>query len=489
MRIPNLVASGLVLALAAAAPAAADPFFPDFGDGRIDVRNYDLDLDVAMPASRIVATAKLDIVALKEIAAFRLDLSGLAVSEVEIDGAPADFSQRDGKLVIRPGRAIAKGAAFTAKIAYAGTPKPIEDPTDPAYELGWFLHGGASYVVSEPVGASTFFPANESPTDKATFTIAVTVPADYTAVANGVLASTSADGGRKRFTWRMRDPMAPWLATVHINRFDVKIARTHDGKPLRFYTSPGAAAGEAENLALSRRMIPFIEQIAGPYPFEGYGGVTVDDRALYYALETQGMSTFPAGATDEATVAHELAHQWFGDSVSVARWADIWLAEGFATYFEILWTNRNSAAAFDEEMRRLHDYAVDRRLGPAVVEGPTELFSDRVYVRGALTLYALRLAVGEDAFNAVVRTYAARFRGGSASSRDFVRTAVEVSGASGVRNLLNAWLYEDAVPALPGAPAASPRRGPIPRPDLFGLRCGFGSHRGAPAICGETAPN
>lgn len=492
----SLMAIALAGALGLATPAhAIDPFFPEFGNPNIDVASYLLDIKVATPDRRIDATAQIAMTVLADIETFRLDLSGLDVSKVLVDGRSAEFRQKDGKLAIRPDKPIAKGRRFEVEVAYGGVPHAIQDPTDPDYRLGWFRYGGGSYVVSEPVGASSFFPANDEPTDKATFEFRITVPQGYVAVANGVYGGARNVAGGRRFSWSMAQPMTTWLATVQINRYELLKVRTGSGVPVRVYTTPGAADGDAARYAKAREMIPFIETIAGPYPFDAYGSVTVDDPRLYYALETQGISTFPAKEADEALVAHELAHQWFGNSASVKRWADLWLAEGYATYVETLWPNRRSSAAFDKAMRDLYDFAVAKKLGPAVVENGTLIFSDRVYVRGALTLYALRLKIGEQAFNAVTRAFVKRYRYGNATSKDFIRTAVEVSGDASVRKLLNAWLYEQPIPPLPGGGGGAARAsgGSVAKPDLVGLRCGRGGHRGSSATCGaasapESAP-
>ena len=229
--LQTLAIAGMV---GAAAPAfAVDPFFPDFGNGRIDVQSYALDIKAAPPKGAIDATAKLRIVALSDIERFRLDLSGLTVTGVLVNGQPEEFRQTDGKLAIRLRSPIARGETFDAAIAYEGVPRTLEDPTDPSYRLGWFRHDGGSYVVSEPIGASTFFPANDEPTDKATFSFEITVPEGFQAVANGVFGgSRSVEGGR-RFSWRMDQPMTTWLATVHINQFALRRTRTAAGLPIR----------------------------------------------------------------------------------------------------------------------------------------------------------------------------------------------------------------------------------------------------------------
>ena len=210
--------------------------------------------------------------------------------------------------------------------------------------------------MSEPVGASTFFPANDEPTDKASFTIAVTVPQTYLGVANGTLKSIRAIGMKKRFVWDMPQQMTTWLATVHVSdKFRIIQARTPDGTPVRVYATPTTPAEEVRNHLAARLMFPYFERLIGRYPFATYGAVVVDDPALYYALETQSLSTFPHGeaddiAIDEAFVSPRARASMVRQFCSVEKWKDLWIAEGAATYFEILWPNRNDPAAFKTAM-------------------------------------------------------------------------------------------------------------------------------------------
>ena len=220
-------------------------------------------------------------------------------------------------------------------------------------------------------------------------------------------------------------------------------------------------------------MLDFIEKLVGPYPFDGYGAVMVDDPELFYALETQAMSTFQSGSVDELTVVHELAHQWFGNAVTVAQWRDLWLAEGFATYFEYLWQHRGDRPGLEADLAGLHDFIVQEGVGPAVVSRPQDLFASNTYYRGALTLHALRLTVGDDKFSRIIRTYYRTYRNGNATSADFIEVASGIGGAT-VRPLLRAWLYEQPVPPLPGsavAQAQALKTGPVAPPALgIGVR-------------------
>ena len=466
---------------------AIDAFFPSFGNDAIDVKQYDITLDVDPRTGQIVGNTALSIKALRRIGSFTLDLHALAVSRVVVNGQLAGFSQASDKLTITPRLAIRAGGEIKVNVVYSGIPDPLLDPTAPddGLFLGWFKYADATYVVSEPVGASSFFPANDAPTDKAGFTFNITVPEGYTAAANGKFISSTPLSAKRRFKWEMREPMTTWLATIHVNKFQASLTRAPDGTPIRVYAPVSVPQSHIDGYAAAGGMLTYFEQLIGRYPFASYGSVIVEDPILYYALETQAMSTFPAGASppDEGLVAHELAHQWFGNSVSVAHWEDLWIAEGSATYLETLWANRDNPSNFDRAMLDIHDYVVDSKLGPAVVEKPSELFSDRTYYRGAAALYALRLKVGDSSFFNILRHFAQDNRGGNVTSQGFIDMAVRFSGDASVRPLLEAWLYDEAVPALPGMAGRRAKPGPVTKPDIVGGRCGRGSHRGAPRTC------
>lgn len=488
MKAKCLLAGTSLALLGAAAPALAiDPFFPGFGNSGIDVLHYDIGLDVDPIAGSIAGKTLIDLNALKPLSSFTLDLHALDVSEVLVDGTAARFRRNGDKLKITPAAPLSAGQKVTVKVSYSGIPDPLADPTAPGDDLflGWFNHRKATYVVSEPVGASTFFPANDEPDDKATFRFKVTVPQGYTAVANGALVDQAPVNGKRRFIWLMAQPMTTWLATVHVNKFNLSLSHASDGTPIRIYVPQATPQSHSDALAKAGEMLTYFETLIGRYPFKSYGSVLVKDKKLYYALETQAMSTFSEDDTppDEAIVAHELAHQWFGNSVSVAKWEDLWIAEGAATFFEVWWEHRNDRAAFDDAMLDIYDYVVAESLGPAVVDRPEDLFSDRTYYRGGAALYALQLQVGDSAFFNILKHFVQDNRGGNVTSEDFIKTAVRFSGDGSVRTLLEAWLYDDAVPDLPAKAKRTARTGPVPRPDIVGGRCGRGSHRGAPATC------
>lgn len=460
MRKSLLAASTVLALLAPAAAYAIDPFFPTFGNDGYDVSLYDIDLDATVNPNRIEGTALIVLETETDLAELAFDLEALNVASVTINGNPVTFTHPEGKLVLFPSKTIPAGRTLRVKVTYAGKPIPLDDPTleepDPCCELGWINYKKQSaYALSEPVGTSNWFPVNDEPTDKASYRIRLTVPKPLTAVANGNLTKVEDLGTAQRFTWSQVQPMASYLATANINTFTMTTQQTADGKPLRYFTTAKSKPADITVLQKTPEMISFFESLVGPYPFDAYGSVLVDDPKLYYALETQAMSTFPQGAIREDIVAHELAHQWFGNSVTVAQWADLWLAEGFATYFEILWPNHDDPAGFTADMQGLYAYVVEEGVGPAVVSRPQDIFADNTYYRGALTLYALQLEVGDKMFRKIIRAYYDTYAGGNATSAGFIAVAESVSKDPDVGPLLNAWLYEEPVPPLPGASVAS----------------------------------
>ena len=360
----RLAALAFACSVAAGPVLAIDPFFPDHGNDGIDVAHYTLDLKINPLSDELDAWASLDVTADRPLAEFTLDLRGLEATRVTVNGYRAAFSQDGEKITIEPRRPIPAKASFRVYVAYGGVPELVRNPIAPddaTLALGWVNYRDAIFVAGEPVGASSFFPVNEQPDDKATFTIALTVPAPYAGVANGVLTSSQDMGKDRRFVWDMRQPMAPHLVTVQVNKFYGKFGRTLSGKPVSVFATRSTPRADVDNYLIAATMIDYFERLVGPYPFEGYGSVVVDDPFLSSALPTQAMATFPLGSAGEGAIAHEVAHQWFGGSVSFARWADQWLAEGFATYMEVLWRHRDDPIGFDAAMRELHAYVAARR--------------------------------------------------------------------------------------------------------------------------------
>lgn len=438
-----------LVALAGAAPAQAargsaglgDPYFPRAGNGGYDVRSYLADLDYVPSTNELDARALIRARARRELTSFHLDLRGFDVTRVRVDGRAARFRRRGQELIVRPVRPVAH--RFRVLVAYSGRPRTLTDESGADY--GWIdTHDGA-VVVSEPEGASSWIPCNDYPTDKARWRFRITVPATHTAIANGLLLAERGSGARTTYVWRERDPMATYLATVAIGVFTVDDTPVA-GMPSWIAEDPLAAAADFSAMGA---MHAYLAQAFGPYPFDSTGAI-MDLATFGYALETQTRPVYslPPG---EDTIVHEIAHQWYGNSVTLASWPDIWLNEGFATYSEWLWDEDQGAMTaqerFDEEYATPASNKEFWNPPPGDPGGPANLFDGTIYTRGAMTLHALRMRVGDQSFFRILRRWHARYRHSNADTGDLIRLAQRVSGER-LRRLFRRWLYE------PGKPSA-----------------------------------
>lgn len=437
-----------------------DVYFPQLGNTGYDVVRYELDLAVDPVANRIDATATITATntAAAPLASFHLDLDGLEVGAVTVDGAEAASERFGGELQVTPVTAVDEDAEFVVEVAYGGVPEPIDSPA--LGLVGWRQtdDGEATFVTSEPEGASTWFPANDHPLDKAAFTFRITVDEGLGVAANGVLEERLPNpDGSTTWVWEMDDPMASYLATVVVDDLVIDERPGPDGVILRDVYPRELADRARPTFARHGEMIEFLADRFGPYPFDAYGAVVIDS-SLGFALETQTLSIFDAslgqagpGGFGEEIVVHELAHQWYGNSVSVASWRDMWLNEGFATYAQWLWTEHIGTGTAD--MRAAESAARLRATGagdlPPGDPGPDTLFASSVYERGALTLHAVRRAIGDEAFFTVLRRWAEENRHANGTTAEFIALTVEVSGSDEVESVFEEFLYADTLPDFP----------------------------------------
>jgi aminopeptidase N len=431
------------------APGVGDPYYPGLGNGGFDVEHYTLDLTWLADEGVLEGVTTIDATATQDLSRFDLDLSGLEVRAVTVEGEAAATTRDERELVIDPATDIADGSDFTAIITYRGKPVPINEGTD-IFELGWQTDGREAFVVSEPSGAQTFFPVNDHPTDKATYTISVTAPEDQTVAANGLLVSENDTGhGTRSWTYEASDPMASYLVQIAIGDYELVDAGEVGNVTIRHAFHRSLADEAAVTAETTAEMIDLLDDIYGPYPFEAYGLVAVAED-LGFALETQtltiiGADIAAAGRGADQILVHELAHQWVGDAVSPATWKDIWLNEGFATYAEWLWLERTGQGSAADTARRFEgESELDMPPGDP---GPDELFSGTVYLRGGMTLQVLRERVGDDAFFEILRRWVVEHRDSTASTEDFIALSEEVSGQE-LDDLFEAWLYGPELPDL-----------------------------------------
>jgi aminopeptidase N len=443
-----------------------DPYLTNSGNGGYTVSAYNLDLDYKVRMNRLEATAIVTATSTQKLSRFSLDLAGLVASKVSVNGTRvAKFSQRDNKIVIKPASPLAADQPFTVMVRYGGFPHPAQSAWG---EVGWEELADGVLVAGQPCGAATWFPCDDQPSAKASMHIRITCDSPYFVQATGTPVSRVARGHRTVWVYEATEPVAPCLATVQIGLY---AQRPLSAGPVqqRLLVSDELAARAAHDFELQPCMMETFAELFGDYPFGEYTAVVTDDE-LEIPLEAHGLAVFGRNHIDgagssERLIAHELAHQWFGNSVTAAQWSDIWLHEGFACYAEWLWSERKGAALPSvlgrlrpinsrtaDEHARHHWARLDALPQDLVLSdpGPDLMFDDRVYKRGALLLHSLRLAMGDDGFFSLLREWTSIHRFGSVSTADFVRLAVASTEAP-VEQLLSEWLDQAALPELPSS--------------------------------------
>ncbi|RBQ18670.1 M1 family peptidase [Spongiactinospora rosea] len=424
----------------AGAPGIGDPDFPKDGNGGYDVRHYRLRLGYEPAAKRLDAVASIDATALQDLSRFNLDLAGLDVHSIKVDDAPATFGREGHELTVTPAKTLTAGRPFTVRVAYGGRPEPIRD-ADNLGVYGFIPTADGAFVTCQPNGAKTWFPANDHPADKATFDFEITVPKGVTALANGEMAGRPREsGGKTTFVWRERHPMVTYLATMTLGKFRLREGRTAAGLPNLAAADPKYASALNGLYTLSGKITDYWSTVFGPYPFGSTGGV-VDDYAAGYALENQTKPMYGGFDPDEGIIAHELAHQWFGNSLSIKRWEELWLNEGFATYAEWLWSEHKGEETAEQIFQR-HYGSLESPMWqyPPGKARPDDLFNNSVYTRGGMTLHALRQRIGDKTFFDLLRAYTARYKYGAVTTDEFITMAEERSGKQ-LDGLFKAWLF------------------------------------------------
>jgi aminopeptidase N len=453
LRRAALCVAALLLIFTGTAGAAAfqpgssglgDPFFPNAGNGGYDVAHYSLTLGYEPASDQLAGTAVITANATQDLSRFDLDLRGFSISRLLVNGQAATFTREgEQELVITPSAGLSSGSEFTVTIDYAGTPPVITDP-DGSIE-GWVPTDDGAFVVGEPQGSPGWYPANDNPRDKARYDFSVTVPEGLTVMANGVLVSHVTTAGKTTWVWRETDPMAPYLATATLGVFDLTISQVGD---IPSYVAVDPTLSKGNVLRKLPSIVKFYESIYGPYPFNAVGSIVDDAKIVGYSLETQTKPVYDR-MPDEATVAHELSHMWFGDSVTLTEWPDIWLHEGFATWSEWIWSehegNKTAQKYFDNLYNTPAQNTIFWTPPPAVPGTPAFMFNGTIYNRGGMTLQALRQKVGDVSFFQIMRTWATENRYGNVTTPEFISLAEQISGMD-LDHFFAVWVYQPEKP-------------------------------------------
>ncbi len=432
------------------ASTSADAYLPAHGNGGYRVTRYELELDYRPGPGRLAGRALLKAVAQQALSAFSLDLGVFRIDRVLVNGKAAHYTHTGGKLRVKPARALPSGSPFTVEVRYVGTPRPIR--TADWSDLGWEQLADGALVASQPIGAPSWFPCNDFIRDKATYRIEVTSPSPYAVVATGTLVSKRVRGSTTTWVYELACEAPTYLVSVQIGLYE-HVEHLGGPIPQRAWYPPRLRVAAAHDLARQPAMMAAFCGYFGPYPFDEYAVVVTDDD-LEIPVEAHGLSTFGANHIDgrrgsERLLAHELAHQWFGNSLTLAGWRHIWLNEGFAKYAEWLWSETSGGPSAAELARRfwikMAALPQDIRIADP---GVRRMFDERVYHRGALTLHALRTTLGDDLFFRLIREWTATYRGRDVTTEEFTALAQRHTSQR-LDRFFTTWLREPSLPPLP----------------------------------------
>jgi aminopeptidase N len=429
----------------AGSPVIGDPYFPEDGNGGIDVRRYEIH-DRYRFTGRLSGRTLLTLTTTQRLSSFDLDFL-LPVSAVRLSTGPATFSRPTRhELRIEPHRPIAAGTTLRVKVTYAGNPSRYSY----AGESNWVGSNEEAEAVNEPHMAPWWFPSNDHPLDKARMDIHVTVPRDKQVVSNGRLVGVRRTARLATYHWGGGGPMATYLAFFVAGSFVIRSGTAHH---LPYYLAVSRRLGRSTRHAAMRGLeqtpgiVAWLQRQLGPYPFARTGGVvTALDPG--FSLENQTRPVYPRGVS-RLLMVHELAHQWFGDSVSVHHWSDVWLNEGFATYMEHRWSETHGGQHVSRWLRAAYDeYPAGSPFWSLVVADPgaRDLFDWAVYQRGAMTLAALRNRIGSRPFARLLRSWAARHRHGHGTTTAFEALAEQRTGRD-LTSFFDAWVRQPSRPA------------------------------------------
>lgn len=434
-----------------------DPYLPGHGDSAYDVTHYALALTYSVETNLLDGRATLTVTALEDLTDLRIDLHALRVSKVAVvlGGSSSvetpKYTHRNGKLLVKLAKPLAAGDTALVTVRYRGNPSAVRDV---AGEAGWEELTDGAIVAGQPGGAPSWFPCNDKASNKATYDIEVIVPAGYYVVANGQRTAQRTAASSTVWCYSQDRPMATYLAVVHIGRY---AEYGQDSPvPMTGVVAPDRVEDWEDAFGDQPAMMAFFTKLFGPYPFSSYRAVITEDD-LEIPLEASSLSAFGANFLSrewqaQRLIAHELSHQWFGNSVSLGTWSDIWLHEGFACYCEWLWAEESGGDSVDDWARHHHDKlaSLDQYLVLAD-PGAEDMFDDRVYKRGALTLHAIRLTVGDDAFFAMLRAWATEKSHSTVTTDDFIAFASSRTRHD-LAPLISSWVHEPELPDLPDLP-------------------------------------
>ncbi|MGV9367735.1 M1 family metallopeptidase [Amycolatopsis sp. NPDC003731] len=425
---------------------AGDSYYPQDGNGGYDVADYNLKVTYDPASHQLTGNQDIAARATQALSSFNLDFKGLTVDSIKVDGRDAKFSRTgDHELVVTPSRALWRGQHFKVKIAYHGVPAPISDPS--LGNNGWqFAQAGGAFVAGEPRSATTWYPVNDTPLDKATFHLAITVPDEWGVIANGREKPSIKTPNGTTHVWAEETPIVPYMTTVAIDKWTFDRQKRKDGTPIVSAFAPGVPDSTKQAEARLPEILDFLESKFGKYPIDAAGGIFLNEQ-IGFSLETMSRPIYSAGwAGTVPTIVHENAHQWYGDSVAVAHWRDVCLNECFASYATWLWDEAKEGVDLNAQYANDVKTASTRLWNGKLYDmGQGNEFT-YVYSKGPMMLHALRNYIGEQAFSWVLKTWPSLHRDGNASMQEFQRFT-EFAAHRSLQGFFDAWVYGSGKPA------------------------------------------
>lgn len=458
-------ALALLLVLAFGVAEAVADTYPK--NPRVDVLHYRFALDLQDQDDRVSGTADVDVRFVGEgETSLRFDLvnldtatgRGMTVARVTADGAAVPFAHRDNALTIALPRRFANDERVHLQIAYAGVPAS-------GLKIANNKHGDRTFFSDNwPNKARHWLPTVDHPYDKASSEMIVTAPASYQVVSNGLLVEeTDLPGNRRRTSWRQSVPIAPWLYALGVARFAVQRVDTFQGKDIQTWVyAQDRDAGFYDFAVPTRDVLEFYSSHVGPFSYEKLANVQSNSvsggmEAASSIFYSEGSVTGDRSVRWRNVVVHEIAHQWFGNAVTESDWDDVWLSEGFATYFTLLYIEHaygrdEFLAGLEDSRQRVIAFDKDRpdyRVVHDNLSDMSQVTTGQIYQKGAWVLHMLRGVMGDEAFWAGIRSYYRSHRDGSATTADF-RGEMERASGKDLRVFFDQWLTRGGLVRLDG---------------------------------------
>jgi aminopeptidase N len=431
---------------AARSSPVADPVYPDYGNPAIDVLHYDLALTWRPDDRQLAGLATVTIRTVKPANKLALDFDDvLAVDEAHLDGRPVRVSRDADDLVVSAERRIPADDQVTLVVRYHGSPQGAPGPVvrDDLTTIGWHTRAdGSVFALQEPYGAFTWFPSNDQPSDEALLDVSVTVPDGWAGVSNGTLTGAARKDGVITYQWRAAEPVATYLVALGIDRYREVTDAGPRGLAVSYWIPQDR--DDLGVFAMTPDLIAWLEQRFGPYPFASAGAMHIDE---FTGMETQTMITLPMDASP-AILLHELAHQWFGDSVTPRDWRDMWLNEGWAMYAQVLYEEDRLGVDLDDRLAdfRKRDARLRAEHGPPARYIPGHFGSPNVYYPPALMLHAIRQQIGDTQFFAMAREWVQKHRNTTQDRASFTSFVNDFTGRD-FTSLIDVWLDSATTPA------------------------------------------